>query len=233
MKNKIVTFISNIAPNVVVNYAYKQLTNPQIRKLRESELEILDKSKKEIFEFRDFKIQTYKWESGKDKILLIHGWEGQAGNFSEIIKELIQNNFSVYAFDGPSHGFSSRGRTSLFEFTELVGVLIEKFKVSHLSIEKYALLTTPDKFTERIDDVCKRNGIPKNVKHKLVNRIEKELNITVSNIKVSDFVKKINVKQAIIIHDKYDKVVPIKQSKNVYANWKTCKFIEVEKTISI
>tara|TARA_R110002126_G_scaffold291266_1_gene451439 strand:- start:1888 stop:2700 length:813 start_codon:yes stop_codon:yes gene_type:complete len=249
MKNKIVTFISNIAPNVVVNYAYKQLTNPQIRKLRESELEILDKSKKEIFEFRDFKIQTYKWESGKDKILLIHGWEGQAGNFSEIIKELIQNNFSVYAFDGPSHGFSSRGRTSLFEFTELVGVLIEKFKVSqlishsfggvattysllnkNLSIEKYALLTTPDKFTERIDDVCKRNGIPKNVKHKLVNRIEKELNITVSNIKVSDFVKKINVKQAIIIHDKYDKVVPIKQSKNVYANWKTCKFIEVEKT---
>jgi len=249
MKNKIVPFISKIAPNVVVNYAYTQLTNPQIRKLRESELEILDKSKKEIFEFRDFKIQTYKWEGGKDKILLIHGWEGQAGNFSEIIKELIQNNFSVYAFDGPSHGFSSRGKTSLFEFTELVGVLIEKFKVSqlishsfggvattyslfknNLSIDKYALLTTPDKFTERIDDVCKRNGITRKVKHKLVNRIEKELNITVSSINVSDFVKKIDVKQAIIIHDKYDKVVPIKQSKNVYANWKTCNFIEVEKT---
>ena len=249
MKTKIVTLISKIAPNAVVNYAYRQITNPQIRKLREAELEILDKSKKEIFEFRDFKIQTYKWEGGKDKILLIHGWEGQSGNFSEIIKQLIKNNFSVYAFDGPSHGFSSRGKTSLFEFTELVGVLIEKFKVSllishsfggvattyslfnnNLSIDKYALLTTPDKFSERIEDVCERNGITKKVKHKLINHIEKELNITVSSINVSDFVKKIDVKQAIIIHDKYDKVVPIKQSKNFYANWKTCKFIEVEKT---
>ena len=249
MKKKIVAFISKIAPNIVVKYAYSQLTNPQIRKLRESELEILNKSKKEIFEFRDFKIQTYKWEGGKNKILLIHGWEGQAGNFSEIIKKLTKNNFSVYAFDGPSHGFSSKGKTSLLEFTELVGVLIEKFEVSQLishsfggvattyslfkndlSIDKYALLTTPDKFSERIDDVCERNGITKKVKHKLINRIEKELNITVSSINVSDFVKKIDVKQAIIIHDKYDKVVPIKQSQNVYANWKNCKFIEVEKT---
>ncbi|KGL61749.1 alpha/beta fold hydrolase [Polaribacter sp. Hel1_85] len=249
MKKKLLTFLSKIAPNTVMNYAYRQLTNPQIRKLRESELEILNNSKKEIFEFRDFKIQTYKWKGGKDKILLIHGWEGQAGNFSDIIKELTKNNFSVYAFDGPSHGFSSRGKTSLFEFTELVSVLIEKYKVSqlishsfggvattcslfnnNLSIEKYVLLTTPDKFSERIDDVCERNGITKKVKHKLINHIEKELNITVSSINVSDFVKKIDVKQAVIIHDKYDKVVPIKQSKNVHANWKTCKFIEVEKT---
>lgn len=249
MKKKIVTFLSKIAPNILMNYAYRQLTNPQIRKLRESEVEILNYSKKEIFEFRDFKIQTYKWEGGKNKILLIHGWEGQAGNFSDIIKELTKSNFSVYAFDGPSHGFSSRGKTSLFEFTELVGVLIEKYKVSqlishsfggvattyslfnnNLSIEKYVLLTTPDKFSERIDDVCERNGITKKVKYKLINHIEKELKINVSSINVSDFVKRIDVKQALIIHDKYDKVVPIKQSKNVYANWKTCKFIEVEKT---
>ncbi|WP_262507876.1 hypothetical protein [Wocania ichthyoenteri] len=36
---------------------------------------------------------------GKDKILLIHGWEVQAVNFSEIIKVLIKNNFSVYDFN--------------------------------------------------------------------------------------------------------------------------------------
>ena len=249
MKKKVVAFISKIAPNAVVNYVYRQLINPQIRKLRESELGILNKSKKRIFEFRDFKIQTYKWEGGKEKILLIHGWEGQAANFSKIIEELIKRNFSVYAFDGPSHGFSSRGKTSLFEFTELVGVLIEKYEVSQLishsfggvvttyslfnndlSIDKYALLTTPDKFSERINDVCESNGITNKVKYKLINHIEKELNIKVSSINVSDFVKKIDVNKAIIIHDRYDKVIPIEQSKNVYANWKACKFIEVEKT---
>lgn len=249
MKKRIVTFISKITPITVVNYAYRQLTNPQIRKLRESELEILDKANKEIFEFRNFKIKTYKWEGGKDKILLIHGWEGQAGNFTKIIKELTNNNFSVYSFDAPSHGFSSKGKTSLFEFAELVGLLIEKYKfsqlISHsfggvattyslftnkLSVEKFVLLTTPDKFSERINDVCIRCGLTKKVKHKLIKHIEKKHNITVSSINVSDFVKKIDVKQAIIFHDKYDKVVPIEQSKNVHANWKTCKFVEVENT---
>lgn len=250
MKIKIVKIISKIAPNIVVNYAYNQLTNPQIRKLRATELEILNKSKKEIFEFKDFEIQTYKWKGGKEKILLIHGWEGQAGNFSPIIKELIRNNYSVYAFDGPSHGFSSKGKTSLFEFTELVGVLIEKYGVSqlishsfggvattyslfnnkNLIIDKYVLLTTPDKFSERIDDVSKISGITDKVKSKLINRLEQELKINVSDINVSDFVKNINVKHALIIHDKMDKIVPIKQSRNVYNNWKNCQFIEVEKT---
>jgi len=47
---------------------------------------------------------------------------------------------------------------------------------------------------------------------------------------VSDFVKKINVKQAMIIHDKNDRVLPIQQSENVARNWKNCSFVEIEGT---
>lgn len=138
----------------------------------------------------------------------------------------------------------------MFEFTELVGVLIEKFGISqlishsfggvattyslfnnkNLMIKKYVLLTTPDKFSERIDDVSKIPGITNKVKVKLINRLEKELKIKVNSINVSDYVKNINVKHALIIHDKEDKVVPIEQSKNVHNNWAVCQFIEVEKT---
>ncbi|MEM1136818.1 MAG: alpha/beta fold hydrolase, partial [Bacteroidota bacterium] len=123
MKRAAIKFLSTIAPRLMVNLAYNQLTNPQIRKLRAHELEIIDQAEKAVFEFKGFQIQTYKWAGGKEKVLLIHGWEGQAGNFAELIEKLLQNNYSVYAFDGPSHGFSSKGETSLFEFSELVGVI--------------------------------------------------------------------------------------------------------------
>ena len=250
MKKKLVRLASLLFPKAISDFAYKQLTNPQIRKLRENELATLDRAKKEKFEFKGFTIQLYCWKGGDKTILLIHGWEGQAGNFSDLIAVLLAQDYTVYAFDGPSHGFSSRGSTSLFEFTELVGILIRKFQVktlvSHsfggvattyalysnqdLEIDTYVLLTTPDRFSERIDDVSEAVGITQNVKKRLISRLEKETGLSINTLNVSDFVKEINVKRALIFHDSNDKVIPIARSKNVHFNWKNCEFKEVDGT---
>jgi pimeloyl-ACP methyl ester carboxylesterase len=250
MNPKIIRIISTLFPNQVVNFAYKVLTNPQVKKLRSNEITVLDKSEKATFSFKGFDIQTYIWKGGEKSVLLIHGWEGQAGNFADLITELMTQNYTIYAFDGPSHGFSSKGKTSLFEFTELVGLLIEKWGVKklvshsfggvattfalasnpHLAIEKYVLLTTPDRFLERIEDVAAATGITEKVKQKLIQRLEKETNMDISLLNVSAFVKKVNVAKAIIIHDKADKVLPISRSLNVYKNWDNCTFWEIEGT---
>ena len=250
MKKSIIKIISTLFPDFMVKKAYEQLSNPQVRKLRAHETEVLDQARKETVLFKGFKIQTYFWEGGEKKVLLVHGWEGQAGNFSDLIKKLIANNYSTYAFDGPSHGSSSKGETSLFEFTELVGAMIEKHDISHivshsfggvattfalyqnpqLGIKKYALLTTPDKFLERIEDVSQRVGITRKVKEKLIKRLETETGMETAKLNVSDFVKTINVENALIIHDKNDKVVPIHRSKNVQRNWRNCEFAEIEGT---
>jgi pimeloyl-ACP methyl ester carboxylesterase len=242
--------LSTFFPNQVTDFAYQQLSNPQIKKLRPNELSVLDRSEKEKFTFGDFEIQTYKWQGGDKKVLLIHGWEGQAGNFAELIEKLVANHFTVYAFDGPSHGFSSKGPTSLFEFTQLVGVLIRKYEVSKLvshsfggvattfalsnnldlKIDKYVLLTTPDTFLERIEDVSAQIGITEKVKNKLIKRLETETLLDVRGLGVSTFVKTINVGKSLIIHDKNDTIIPIQRSRNVYNNWEACEFLEIEGT---
>ena len=250
MKKTVIRIASFLFPNTITSFAYNQLTNPQIRKLRENELITLDKAEKETFKFKDLDIQLYSWKGDEKKILLIHGWEGQAGNFSDLIEALLKKNYTVFSFDGPSHGFSSKGRTSLFEFGELVGKLIKKFQVNELishsfggvattyalfnnkdiEIEKYVLLTTPDKFTERINDVSEMVGITDKVKTKLIQRLESESKLDVTTLNVSEFVKNINVKKSLIIHDKNDKVIPIARSKNVHDNWKESEFKEVSGT---
>jgi len=250
MKKKIIRIASNLFPNLITSFAYKQLTNPQVHKLRPNELATLEQAEKKKYKFKDFEIQLYTWSGGDKKILLIHGWEGQAGNFSDLVETLVQNGFTVYSFDGPSHGSSSKGSTSLFEFTELVELLIRKNKVKNLVshsfggvattyalftnldlyIDKYVLLTTPDKFTERIDDVSEKVGITYKVKNKLIKKLEKELKLDVRTLNVSTFVKDINVKDALIIHDKNDKVIPISQSRNVHSNWNKSELIEIQGT---
>ncbi|NJL14633.1 MAG: hypothetical protein HC913_17605 [Microscillaceae bacterium] len=83
MRKSIIKIFSTIFPNQVLNFAYNQLTNPQFKKLRQNEIEVLDTSQKETLKFQDFDIQLYTWQGGLDKVLLIHGWEGQAGNFAD------------------------------------------------------------------------------------------------------------------------------------------------------
>ena len=250
MKKSIVRLASFLFPDAVVKFAYNQLTNPQLKKLRENELVTLDKAEKKQIQFKGFQIQTYCWKGGHQKILLIHGWEGQAGNFSDLIELLIKEIYTVYAFDGPSHGFSSRGRTSLFEFTELVGELIREFEVkklvSHsfggvattyslytnpdLEIEKYVLITTPDRFSERISDVARDTGVNDNVVKKLTRKLEDELQVNVNDLNVSTFVKTLKVENALIIHDRDDKVIPIERALNVHNNWNNSEFVEVTGT---
>lgn len=250
MRKSFVRIASFLFPDSVVKFAYNQLTNPQTKKLRENELITLEKAEKNQLEFKEFQIQTYCWKGGDKKILLVHGWEGQAGNFSDLVDLLIKENYTVYSFDGPSHGFSSKGRTSLFEFTELVSVLIRKFAVKNLishsfggvattyslfanqdiEIEKYVMLTTPDRFSERISDVARDTGVSGKVVKKLTDKLEKELDIKVSELNVSTFVRNINVKKALIIHDRDDQVIPIERSLNVHQNWDNSQFVEVTDT---
>ena len=250
LKKSLVRIASHLFPNQITAFAYNYLTNPQIRKLRTNELVTLEKANKAKYKFKDFDIQLYTWKGGEKNVLLIHGWEGQAGNFSDLIQKLLASGFTVYSFDAPSHGFSSTGKTNFFEFSELAGILIKKLcvklLVSHsfggvattyalfqnqdIEIKKYVLISTPDKFTERIDDVSEIIGITDKVKNRLIIRLENEINSDVRNLNVSDFVKSINVKNALIIHDINDKVIPISRSKNVHQNWTKSEFLEIDGT---
>lgn len=252
MKKQLIKAASELFPEQFAQLAFQQITNPQVKKLRPHELEVLQRARQETITYKGYRIQTYVWnEQGHgNEVLLIHGWEGQAGNFADVVEQLVQQDCKVYAFDGPSHGFSSKAPTSLFEYTIMAGSMIKEYGVKHLvshsfgsvpvtyslmtnpalHLEKYVLLTTPDKFTERIDQVSAKVGFSESTKTKLVQLIEKETNMKIAELNVSEFVKKIRVDQALILHDINDKVIPISQARNVHQHWSQSTFKEVTGT---
>lgn len=267
MNQNLVRVLSAIFPGQVASYAYQQLTSPQVRKLREREMEVLNSATRESIVFQGFDIQTYHWPGNGKKLLLVHGWEGQAGNFADIVLRLQAEGYDLYAFDGPSHGFSSKGKTSLFEFAELVEMLLLEWRpsliISHsfgaipttyalslhpeLAIEKYLMLTTPDRFIDRIDTVANDTGISEKVKNKLIERLELELklkaemlkerdnqkneiNLRVESLNVRDFIRTISVKEVLIIHDKDDRVLPITYSRYIAEQWAKANIWEIEGT---
>ncbi len=245
-----IRILSNIFPVVIANRAYRVLNNPQVRKLRPHEQDVLDTAETADVRFKSFKIKLYRWGDGKKPVLLVHGWEGQAGNYADMIPKLLERGLSVITFDGPSHGHSSVGETSPFEFSELVGIMIRQFRpallVSHsfgsvattyalynnqdVPIEKYVLLTTPDRFLDRVNAVADAVGISDKSRNMLIQRIELETGLTITDFNVSSYVPHVNVKEALILHDVDDKVVPLTYSKQVKAVWPNAQLEEVQGT---
>lgn len=239
-------------PTVFVDFAFRKLTSPQVHKLREHETKVLDKAEKSVFQYEESEIQVYEWKAGPQKVLLIHGWEGQAGNFADLIEKFTLLNVTVVAFDGPSHGNSSKSSkgTSLFEFANLVGVMIEKFEINKLvshsfggvattyalsqlpnfEIEKYVLFTTPNRFVDRIDEVAKFVGFHDKVKEKLKLRLENKFDLVLNDLDVEKFVQLVNVKEALILHDTNDKVLSVEESRTVVKHWDAAQLIEVTET---
>ena len=254
MKKRAVYLLSILFPGTMAKIALRRLKNPKANNFGDNESPIMKQAFQNDSHFGGFKIRTYLWAGNNDsrspQVLLVHGWEGQAGNFSQLIEKLVKSGYTVHAFDGPSHGKSSQGKTSLFEFTELTGQLIRKIGakilISHsfgsvavtyylynhpdVRIDKFILITAPDRFMDRIDYVSEQFGISARVKNKLIRLLEKETEVNLRSLNVSDLVSGINVKQSLIVHDIDDKVVSINQSRNVHKKWGRSILEEVEGT---
>ncbi len=247
MRKRIFKTLSQIFPSATADLVFYQLTHPTKATFKSSEEEFLNTACKEIYVFGQFNIQTYRWGNGNVKTLMVHGWEGQSGNFSSIVPELVKRGFTVYAFDGPSHGKSSRGRTGLPEFTELIATLIKEWEITHavshsfgsvsmtyalhlhrkLRLKAFVLITTPDKFMERMEEARLSLGLSSRAIDKLLQKMQIELGIDAEKLNVSDFVKQIQVERALILHDTADRILPVQRSRNVSAAWKEAVMEEV------
>ncbi len=195
----IISLLSTIAPSYTAKRAFDFLSNPQVKKIRPYELDLIKSSTQTMVDFNDRKIATYVWNEGHEKILLVHGWEGQASNFADLIHLLIEKNYTVIAYDAPAHGFSSTGPTSFIEYADSVAFMIKQhgikkivshsfggvgtvyglFKNKDIFIDKYCLLTTPDTFRDRINFVSDTVGISGKVKLKFIAIIEAAYGIKV------------------------------------------------------
>lgn len=114
-----------LSTDLAAKQMYSFMSNPRLKKLRAFENTVLDESAKGNITFNDFNICTYTWGEESDKVaLMIHGWEGQAGNFGGLVPLLLENGYQVIAFDAPSHGYSSKGKTNMFHFVEVIETFI-------------------------------------------------------------------------------------------------------------
>ena len=245
-----IRYIQYIFPNLISNKIYKHMSYPRIRKLRESESEILSKATTKVIRYDRFDLMQYEWGKEYDKIAyLVHGWEGQTGNFASLIPVLLNAKYRVVSIDAPSHGQSSNGKTNMFEFSKILIKQFTKDKpslvISHsfgsvsvarvlklnpnIDLKLWFLITTPNNFKSRINEMAIKFHLNHKITKKIISKIETDVDESIENLNMANYCKKLsNVEKALIIHSKTDKILPIEDAREVNNSFKQSRIIELD-----
>lgn len=248
-----IKFLSKVAPGLLAKKLIHQLHHPSVKKLRPHETTRLEESNQNLVHFKSHEVKCYSWKCTSNpslgEVVLVHGWEGQAGNFADFIPLLLDAGFDVFAFDAPGHGFTLSNDTSVFEFLEVVKFFLEQrkpqFLVSHsfggvavsnalaeldLKVKKYLLFTTPNSFGERIRDLSAKMGVSEKVVERVKHYFVEEQGFDLDALSVAQFVQKVDVKEALILHDENDGVIGIDQSETVAKVWPAARLHRIQGT---
>ncbi len=237
-------------PRLGATLAYRFLSNPQVRKLRDFEEQILDQAEQLEVEFRRFTLHGYQWgRTGQPVALLIHGWEGQIGNFGAVVDKFVDKGYCVIGFDGPAHGKSSKGSTTMFEYADFVESIVYRYQpkvlVTHsfgtvsavfmlnankdLNIDQWFIITTPSDFKDRINVVKDQIGMGDRTLAQLLIKLEKSTGHKIDDMNMKVMAPKINqVDQVLIIHSKTDKITPIEDARTTHKALRHSELIELD-----
>ncbi|MDF2555740.1 MAG: hypothetical protein K0R60_1635 [Microbacterium sp.] len=70
---------------------------------------------------------TYEWGGGTRTVVLAHGWNARASQFTPLVRELVAEGYRVVAFDAPAHGSSAGRRTYLVDWLDIFAALQQRY----------------------------------------------------------------------------------------------------------
>src|SRR6266542_2228645 len=77
------------------------------------------------------RLATWDWGRAAPTVLLVHGWNGHAGQLARWVAPLHAAGFHVAAFDQPGHGLSTGSRTTLLDMRDAVVAVARKLTPVH------------------------------------------------------------------------------------------------------
>jgi len=247
-------FLSVVAPKYGGKIAVNMFQKVRIKKIKEKELDFYNKS----IHFRvkrvgEEDLHCYEFGSKNKKVVfLIHGWDSNAGSLSRFAEELVKKNYRVISLDLPAHTNTKARHTNLFECSEAFKTLIlhvnpkQPFDIiSHSfgsSVAAYALANSISYEVNKIVYLSANNNVESIFRHyqKMIgfnDIIYKEVGFWVkkiikddlSEMIIADKLRQASFDELLIIHDKYDKVIPHNNAQEIYDAIKNVQLVTFEK----
>jgi pimeloyl-ACP methyl ester carboxylesterase len=228
-----------INPDKALLKAYKLFSTPRKGQIKPEQEDFLNPAKTTSIEHDSHKIQTYHWKGEGKTVILIHGWDSNTHRWKDLIEELKKENYNIVAFDGPAHG-NSQGKLlnvplyskcldrmlKLYQPAFVIGhsvgamtVVYNQFLKQSPFVEKIVLLGAPSEMSRIMSDYKKILRLSDNFMKALEGFFKEKFDYKFAEFSIASFAKSVE-KEALIIHDEYDRVAPIEAAKAIHQNLK-------------
>jgi pimeloyl-ACP methyl ester carboxylesterase len=244
-KTKIKT-IGLISKKLAAQKALTLFCTPFSGKPKRKESPIFRTAKKIVCNYNKLKLIGWQWtpkNNNDKKILIAHGFDSCSYKFDKLIQTLLQNGFTVIAFDAPAHGLSDGKTTHALDYKNAIleinqqygefycimghslGGLAASLAAEEMPILQKLILIAPATETQRaIDNFFKYVPLGNDIKmeiEKIIFNLEQK---PVSYYAVSRSIQQITT-SVLWIHDKkdwicpYEDVAPIESLKLNHINF--------------
>lgn len=248
---KLIGFIVNIVAVFSKRSAAKMalylFTTPRKGRVSEKQSDFLGSAFREEINYNDTYIMTYRWPSHGKKILLAHGWESNSARWEPLIKVLKKHKYSIIALDAPAHGRSGGKQFTAIKYAEFINVVSNKFNpdiiIGHSaggmasafyqsqnnknSKEELILLGAPSEFTNVLKRYFKMMSYSKRTVEAIYDLIKIRFNAIPSDFSTARSLGN-NFSKGLIIHDKYDNIIPYSDAIEINKNYKHSKLITTD-----
>ena len=211
---------------------------------------MIDQAKVEILSWQSKELYAYQWGNGQKTALLMHGWQGFAGQFHMYIPLLVEQGYTVYAIDAPQHGASGGDRSSLLCFSKALQLFLQHkqiedidfaiahsggcfsmlhaFDTLHIHVKALVIMSPFYNFCETIvrKYYAKLLNLSKPVLDALETRMEAAYGEDVWEItRMGSYMSSYENTKSIIVHDEDDKEIPIEDSISLKGHLPHAHFI--------
>ncbi len=245
--------------NSLANFSTKRAGNQTVRLfgsprkglLLATDKAYLQTAKWETLTLNTHKIQTYRWQSSGQKILLAHGWESNSARWKPLIALLQAANFDIIAMDAPRHGETGGRYFGAVLYGEMMDIVVNRFKPSIIighsiggftatyylhrfekqkkdpSVSALILLASPSNLRYIFDIFLDFVGVNKRVKTGYYSEFARLAGNTTEAFTAENFCQDLTIK-ALIIHDKTDDVAPFSDAIKIKNALKNAEYVPTE-----
>jgi pimeloyl-ACP methyl ester carboxylesterase len=223
------------------------LTPPKPRDAAATALDLID-ARSGMVEHKGRHIATWRWgPSDAPAVLLAHGWGGNAAQMRAFVFPLLSAGLRVIAYDQPAHGVSEGRLTGLPDFADVLTEVVwhhgdVRAVIGHslgataaalalalkkVDLRRIVLVSPPSDLVGYSRRFARWHWIPEPVRDAMQAAIEERYGLRWSELELPRLAPRLAA-QALVIHDRGDRVVPWRQGEQFARHWRGARLMSTE-----